>query len=57
MSHRSRRPSRAAPSSPLMLCDRLLSLAQEADRAGFAIIAEHLLHLAHSVLEETRLAA
>jgi hypothetical protein len=38
--------------SPLVLCDRLLTLAQDADRAGFAVTAEHLLHLAHTVFEE-----
>jgi hypothetical protein len=41
-------------SSPLVLCDRLLTLAQDADRAGFAVTAEHLLHLAHTVFEEKR---
>jgi hypothetical protein len=41
--------------SPLMLCDRLLTLAQDADRAGLAITAEHLLHLAHTVFEEKAL--
>ncbi len=40
--------------SPLVICDRLLSLAQEADRAGCAVTAEHLLHLAHTVLDEKR---
>lgn len=40
--------------SPLILCDRLLALAQDADRAGYAITAEHLLHLAHVVLDEKR---
>jgi hypothetical protein len=38
--------------SPLMLCDRLLTLAEDADRAGCAATAEHLLQLAHSVFEE-----
>ena len=42
--------------SPLVLCDRLLTLAQDADRAGFAVTAEHLLHLAHTVFEEKRTA-
>lgn len=37
--------------SPLMLSDRLLSLAQDADRAGFRGAAEHLLGLASDVLE------
>ena len=40
------------PPSPLMLCDRLLTLAQEADRAGYAVTAEHLLMLAETVFEE-----
>lgn len=39
--------------SPLILCDRLLRLAEEAERAGCAVTAEHLLFLAHTVLEET----
>jgi hypothetical protein len=38
--------------SPLMLCDRLLTLAQDADRAGYAVTAGHLLELAHTVFEE-----
>jgi len=40
--------------SPLMLCDSLIRLAQDAARAGCAITAEHLVHLAHSVLDERR---
>ncbi len=40
--------------SPLVLCDRLLTLAEDADRAGCAVTAEHLLHLAHTVFEEQR---
>ena len=38
--------------SPLMLSDRLLTLAEDADRAGYRIAAEHLLFLASEVLEE-----
>ena len=38
--------------SPMILSDRLITLAQDADRAGFAITAEHLVHLAHTVFEE-----
>jgi hypothetical protein len=37
--------------SPLVLCDRLLTLAQDVDRAGFRTLAEHLLELADDVLE------
>ncbi|HEX3347985.1 MAG TPA: hypothetical protein VHS58_07790 [Acetobacteraceae bacterium] len=40
--------------SPLVLCDRLLTLAQDADRAGYSFTAEQLLHLAHVVLDEKR---
>jgi hypothetical protein len=40
--------------SPLMLCDRLLTLAQEADRAGYVLTAGHLLDLAHTVFDEKR---
>jgi hypothetical protein len=59
MSHirRLREPPPTPQSSPLVLCDRLLTLAKDADRAGFAITAEHLVHLAHSVFEEPRLCA
>ncbi len=43
-----------APScvSPLVLADRLLSLAQDADRAGFFKPAERLLKLAYAVCDE-----
>ena len=38
--------------SPLMLADRLLSLAQDADRAGFFKPAARLLKLAYAVCDE-----
>ena len=38
--------------SPLVLADRLLALAQDADRAGFIGTAQHLLSLAHTVFDE-----
>jgi hypothetical protein len=38
--------------SPLMLADRLLSLAQDAERAGFFKPAERLLKLAYAVCDE-----
>ena len=41
-----------APVSPLVLADRLLSLAQDADRAGFAKPAERMLRLAYAVWNE-----
>jgi len=47
--------SNAAPTnfriSPLVLCDRLLRLAQDADGAGLRDAAEHLLALAADVLD------
>jgi hypothetical protein len=38
--------------SPLVLCDSLLSLAQDADHAGLRATATRLLNLATSVLDE-----
>jgi hypothetical protein len=38
--------------SPLVLSDRLLALAQDADRAGFTGTAEQLVSLACSVFDE-----
>jgi hypothetical protein len=38
--------------SPLVLADRLLSLAQDADRAGFTGSAARLLRLAYAVCNE-----
>jgi hypothetical protein len=40
--------------SPLVLSDRLLSLAEDADRAGYRGTAEHLLTLASKVLDAPR---
>ncbi len=40
-------------SSPLVLSDRLLSLAEDAAHAGCLHTAEHLLELAHTVFDET----
>lgn len=42
----------AIPVSPLMLSDRLLTLAQAADRAGCREIAATLLSLAHTVFDD-----
>ena len=39
--------------SPLMLADRLISLAQDADRAGFRHEAEHLVCMVYAVLDAT----
>jgi hypothetical protein len=40
--------------SPLILCDRLLTLAEDVDRAGMRGAAEHLLTLASQVLQPKR---
>lgn len=43
----------AAPTvSPLMLADRLISLAQDADRAGYVSAASRLIGLAYAVFDE-----
>lgn len=39
--------------SQLVLSDRLLTLARDADRAGYGFAARRLLNLAHSVFDET----
>ncbi len=44
-------PTERVPFSPLMLADRLLSLAQDADRAGFTAIASNLVAEMFEVLD------
>ena len=43
---------RKPPISELVLSDRLITLAEAADRAGYVDTAEHLLTLACSVFDE-----
>ncbi|HEX4171645.1 MAG TPA: hypothetical protein VHY82_04125 [Acetobacteraceae bacterium] len=43
---------RRAAISELVLSDRLITLAEDADRAGYTRTAEHLLSLACSVFDE-----
>jgi hypothetical protein len=43
---------REATVNELVLSDRLIALAQDADRAGYTDTAEHLLTLACSVFDE-----
>ncbi len=43
--------SKAIPFSPLMLADRLLTLAQDADRAGYTGAASHLVTAMYQVLD------
>lgn len=38
--------------SVLMMSDRLITLAQQADRAGYSATATRLLHLAHDVFDD-----
>jgi hypothetical protein len=40
--------------SPLMLCDRLIGLAQDADRAGLVAVAGRLLALVDRMFEDGR---
>jgi hypothetical protein len=42
------------PVSPLVLSDRLIALAEAADRAGFLSVAARLVRLASTVLEVSR---
>lgn len=49
-------PHIPAPVSPLVLADRLLTLAQDASRAGFQEPAARLLKLAYSVYDTPRTA-
>jgi hypothetical protein len=44
--------SRKAPVSELMLSDRLITLAEDADRAGYTATAERLVNLACTVFDE-----
>ncbi len=43
---------RKAPMSELVLSDRLIALAEDADRAGYTETAERLVTLACSVFDE-----
>lgn len=36
----------------LVLCDRLLTLAEDAERAGFSVAANHLLYLALQIIDD-----
>ena len=44
-------PVLPALTSPLMFADRLLTLAQDADRAGYATAATHLVTAMYAVLD------
>jgi len=36
---------------PLLLAERLINLAADADEAGFPVASEHLIHLADQMLD------
>ncbi len=38
--------------SPLLIADRLITLAQDADRAGYSATAERLIRLVNRVFDE-----
>lgn len=44
-------PRLPIPISPLLLADRLLTLAQDADRAGYAAAASHMVTAMYAVLD------
>jgi len=44
-------PNKPAMVSPLMLADRLLTLAQDADRAGYSGAAANLVNVMYEVLD------
>jgi hypothetical protein len=50
-SNESARP-RGATLSPMTLSDRLITLAKDADTAGYAITAEQLVQLAITIFDE-----
>lgn len=47
-------PSKPTAVSPLMLADRLLTLAQDADRAGYTGAASHLVTAMYKVLSSRK---
>ena len=44
--------SKAAPTSPLVLADQLLTMAKDADQAGLSASAKSLLKLAYKMYAE-----
>jgi hypothetical protein len=47
-------PAASPATSPLMLCDRLIGLALDADRAGYSATAGRLVLLANRIFDEKR---
>lgn len=52
MSNLSVAPETGAVPSPLWICDRLITMAREADRAGYAAAADALVRLAVALPED-----
>ena len=52
MSHSENTARPMPPISPLVLADRLITLAQDADRAGYQDSATRLIGLAYAVFDE-----
>lgn len=50
-------PEMPCRTSPLTIADRLITLAEEADRAGFLATASSLVDMVFRVLDEQELAA
>ncbi|MGC8523818.1 MAG: hypothetical protein ACP5M5_05985 [Acidibrevibacterium sp.] len=44
----------ASKVSPLLIADRLITLAQDADRAGYSATADRLIRLVNRVFDEER---
>ena len=45
-------PESMAKLSPLLIADRLITLAQDADRAGYSATAERLIRLVNRVFDD-----
>ena len=48
-------PACQAAVSPLVIADRLITLAKDAERAGYRCTASHLVELAYSVFDEVHI--
>lgn len=48
-------PTYQSTVSPLTIADRLITLAQDAERAGYRATASHLVELAYSVFDEVHI--
>ena len=46
-------PPASVTMSPLLLADRLITLAKDADRSGFVVTADQLVRLAYAIWDGT----